>query len=233
MNLGAARLSLIAILLLALQTGAQSTPCLQAPITVSMDLIGISFLALMVSINVVAIGYIIGKIIPSVGIARWINEEFLELAKSAILIVGIFAILTFMGNLAVLLAPPGAVVGATATYSGGVYGLANGACAYLSSISSGLGSTFNYLLSLSATIGAIQSVTVGAYVPIPVDPTFEAWFEFGYLYQPYSNQMLESTVTTGTYESVANDAVTLIAMPMTGTGRPACPGRFGPRLPGA
>lgn len=244
MKIGATGFFLIAFLVLALQANAQSTspcateliqswpPCcfalaaLPQSLTLPLNLIGVSLLALLVSIDVVAIGYIIGRIIPSSGVKNWISDEFLEIAKSAMLIVGIFALLTFMGNIASLLAPPLPTAGVGSaftasgynTYSSNIYGLAYGSCAYLGNLQNNLYDTYGYLLGISAGLGFLESLSFGLYAPLPIPPLPwppPAWLESGFSYNPYANQMFEGKVTTDTYESVVNDVLNMVAFPIS------------------
>lgn len=74
---------------------------LQTQILVNqIPLLGVALIALSISIDVVAIGYIIGKLVPGTQLSQWVKKEYWEIAKSAILIAGIFAILAFLGGFA-------------------------------------------------------------------------------------------------------------------------------------
>jgi hypothetical protein len=177
-----------------------------------LNLIGFSLIALLVSFDVIAVGYIISKIIPGTAISGWINEEFLEMAKTAMLIVGIFSILVFMSNVAAVLTLPG---GGSGSYTTNIAGLTGGACNYLETVENGgLQQSFSYLMSLSTALGAMYSTFVGAYLPLPISlPPFPDWIEFGYQYQPYHDPIYESDVTTSTYESLLFDFFALLAFP--------------------
>ncbi len=225
MKFGAVAVFILALLALAAHPAAQSTvSCSNISVNPNsiFNLAGISLLGLVVSIDVVAIGYIIGRIIPSSGIRSWISDEFLEIAKTGMLIVVIFALLTFMSNIASILILPG---GSTGSLGGNIEGLAGAACSYLDSLAGPIGAplpgnpiptTLNYMLSLSGAVGAISSITTGAFLPIPIPiPTPEVWFEFGYTDSPYVNTMLESTPTTGSYESMLNDMFSFIVFPIS------------------
>ncbi|MDE1854812.1 MAG: hypothetical protein KGH57_00620 [Candidatus Micrarchaeota archaeon] len=234
MKSGAALLTLLALLIFASQARAQATisclnvasnPLTSSQLTLPTNLIGFSLLGLIISIDVVAIGYIIGRIIPSSGIRNWISEEFLEIAKTAMLIVGIFAVLTLMGNVASLLTlqPTGT------SYQSSISSLVSSACGYLntvignqavSSSSStgpiyGLPAALDYMLGLAYSLGGLNSIKVGFFLPIPIPIPPDVWLEFGYVNQPYVNTMLESTPTTGSYESMLNDMFTFLLFPIS------------------
>ena len=235
MRFGVVFLTLLVLLALASQPRAQSpisclsivsNPLTFNELTLPTSLIGFSLLGLIISIDVVAIGYIIGRIIPSTGIRNWISEEFLEIAKTAMLIVGIFAVLTLMGNVASLLTlqPTGT------SYQSSISSLVSSACGYLNTVIGnqqvstgtstgtiyGLPAALDYMLGLAYALGGLNSIKVGYFLPIPIPvPTIAVWLEFGYVSQPYVNTMLESTATTGSYESMLNDMFTFLLFPIS------------------
>lgn len=99
---------------------------------IPLELLSVSLLALLVSFDVVAIGYILSKVFANQGFSGWVNNEFWEMAKTALLIVGIIAILSLLGSIASLIAPPQLVTQPqSATYSSSLASLAIGACEYL------------------------------------------------------------------------------------------------------
>lgn len=175
----------------------------------------VCLLALIINAFVVSLGFMIGQIFPSSGIRDWIRMEFWEMAKSAMLIVGIVAIVTFMSNVAYALAPSSIVGSGATTYQNQIGGLASGACAYLSYVETGgIQSTLSYMVGLSAEIGAFRNLQVGAYFPIPPLPVSPVIFDFGFTYNPYVNNMLASELVTGQYESLLNDIDLLVTFPM-------------------
>ncbi len=80
------------------------------------EALGLSLLALIVSFDVIGIGYIVSKLLPTAGLRNWINAEILELAKSAFVIVGIFSILTFMSSIVYIVQGPPQIQGTGSTY---------------------------------------------------------------------------------------------------------------------
>ncbi|HVA83249.1 MAG TPA: PKD domain-containing protein [Candidatus Aquilonibacter sp.] len=80
----------------------------------SIPLIIVSLIAISISLDVIAIGYIIGKLAPGTQLTPWVRKEYWEVAKSAMLIAGVYAILVFLGSLST------GLVGVSAPAGGGL-----------------------------------------------------------------------------------------------------------------
>ena len=204
---------LIPFLLLALILTARiswAAPSLPLPPpTIPPSAISTALLALTVSLDVVAIGYVLSKIFPQTGIGDWLAKEYWEIFKSAMLIVSIFAVITIVTNVALLLVP------STGTCSSPIsipanYLLTNAACGYLTGVSGQLSKTFNYLLALSSSFGALDSLQIGAYFPIPLPVV---GFGSGFTLMPYQNSLLEGSAG-GQLQAILSDSITLIAFPV-------------------
>lgn len=221
-------------------TGCDSlTP--SAALAVPGDMISVALLALLVSFDVVALGYILSKVFANQRIAGWVSGEFWEMAKTAILIVGIFSTLAILGNIALALAPSSLSLQQPQSggYSPSLTALAVGACSYLGTASvittestaSGKGyptiitstsvsnayvyDSFSYLISFSNGLGALKSSSIGLWVPIPPPPLpSPVVFTFGFQLSPYVNRMLETNfILVGQYASLINDMMNYIAVP--------------------
>ena len=180
-------------------------------VTVPIGAVSIALLALTVSFDVVAIGYVVSKIFPGSGVGEWLRNEYWETIKSALLIVGIFSAIALMSNVSSFFYAP--VSGSSCLNPAPVtqsYTLVNAACAYLSQASTNLGESFNYLLGASAVLGALNSLNIEAYVPIPA---IVVGFKFGFKVDPYQNNLLEAD-TSGQYQSLLNDIIDYIAFPV-------------------
>jgi hypothetical protein len=200
---------LLALLLAAKTLNASSS--LPPSVTVPQGAISVALLALTVSLDIVAIGYVLSKIFPQTGIGDWLKGEYWEIFKSAMLIVSIFAIITLITNVSHLLVPSVSTPcsnSAVSQYSAN-YILVNEACGYLSGVNTYLGTTLNYLLGLSATFGALDSLSIGAYLPIPLP---YVGFSSGFVLKPYQNSLLEGS--TGQLQAILSDAISLIAFPV-------------------
>lgn len=213
-----AKLVLLALLLAMLIGNARAIGCDSLPssqVTAPANAIGLAFLALILSFFVVAIAYIVGGIVPGTGIRNWIQVEWLEIAKTALLIGGIYAVLAFMGGVAASISyaqsPP------AQTYSGpGLFYLVVGACNYLTTFgfggpSSYLNQAFSYILGLANWLGFFKSITFGLFLPIPL---IVVTFNIGATAQIYNNRMLESFTPGQQYVSILSDSVKFIASPV-------------------
>lgn len=218
---------LIALTLAITLVGSTNAQTICAPLvapTFTIDptfLIGFTLLALSVSLDVVAIGYIIGKLVPGTGLSSWISREFWEIAKSAILIGAIYSVLVFLGGIANTLVG-NSISGSLSTqmsqltYSAQTY-LFNVYCGgSYASLSTGA----QYLTALSLAAGGLNSLQVGYFVPygailLVFTGGLAPIFYGGTIFSPYQNGMVAITATTGTYESLLFDAVNLVIVPVS------------------
>ncbi len=195
------------LLLLMLKTANAALP---ATVTIPASAIELSLLALTVSFDVVAIGYIISKIFPQTGVGEWLRNEYWEIAKSAMLIASIYAIVILMTNISSLFVSQTTtgvcLGGAPASYT-----LINAACSYLDNVTGYLSGTFNNLTDLSGALGAMSGLVIEAYAPLPVPPI--AGFKFGFSFSPYKNSLLESTQPSQ-FQSILSDSITYLAFPV-------------------
>ncbi|MEM0159205.1 MAG: hypothetical protein QW393_00305 [Candidatus Micrarchaeaceae archaeon] len=200
--------ALLALLLINIAKPQCPVPTV-APINTSM--LSLSLIALELSFDVVAIGYIIGRFFPGTGIHGWLRNEYWEIAKSAMIIAAIIPILIFLSNIAVALygIPPstsyvsniGTLVSATEQ---------NYLCCAFATAEQGN----NYLTGLGLAIGIYKDLKIGLWIPIPLVPP-TVFLQSGFQISPYQNSMLESTVLTGQYESLARDALAYVVAPST------------------
>ncbi|MEM3753714.1 MAG: hypothetical protein QW778_03890 [Candidatus Micrarchaeaceae archaeon] len=200
--------ALLALLLINIAKPQCPVPTV-APINTSM--LSLSLIALELSFDVVAIGYIIGRFFPGTGIHGWLRNEYWEIAKSAMIIAAIIPILIFLSNIAVALygIPPstsyvsniGTLVSATEQ---------NYLCCAFATAEQGN----NYLAALGLAIGIYKDLKIGLWIPIPLVPP-TVFLQSGFQISPYQNSMLESTVLTGQYESLARDALAYVLAPST------------------
>ncbi len=169
------------------------------------DGIGLAALALTISFDVVAIGYIIGKLIPATGVLSWIRNEYWEIAKSAMLIASIYAIITIFSSFAAPFASTSAGASPLAT-------LVDGAQNYLCAATITVGNNLDYLSGMSVGTGIWKSANIGTYLGIPIVPADFA-FVFGFTFNPYSNSILESSfLKLSPWESLLNTLITVIVL---------------------
>ncbi|MGC8547542.1 MAG: hypothetical protein ACP5MC_00880 [Candidatus Micrarchaeia archaeon] len=201
-------LTFIARAVLTSPSGGTST---QASNTVNAPaFIGISLLALTVSIDVVAIGYVIGKLFPSSGILQWLNNEYWEIAKSAMLIAGIYAILVFMTSISLMIS---GVATPTTNARANINALEQACNAYFGNTLTAVSTGAQALYYFSKGLGVLRSTQVGLSIGIPL-VVLPVTLDFGFSSRIYANQLLEQGPTTGTYESMINDQFTLLIIPI-------------------
>ncbi|MCL5675126.1 MAG: hypothetical protein M1611_00760, partial [Candidatus Marsarchaeota archaeon] len=120
----------------------------------------LSFIALLISVDVIAIGWIANKILPSIGIAGWLPREYWEFTKSAILVTVIFSVIAFVSGLSLLLGgvtPPTA--GAAQTYAANANALVYQSETYLCTVDNSLQASMANVVTLSFGLGEVN----GAY----------------------------------------------------------------------
>ncbi|MDE1824799.1 MAG: hypothetical protein KGH61_00890 [Candidatus Micrarchaeota archaeon] len=186
----------------------------------SIPLIGIAAIALFISFDVIAIGYVVGKLVPGTQLSQWVKREYWEVTKSAILIGMIYSALIFAGNIAIHLVPVGipasggspftVLTNAAQSYLGQTF------CGTLTSTATGIVGVSNYadyFYYLGIGSGLLQKLEVGWYIPVPIPvpgaPSFTLGTEFG-----YENEMvIDLDINAGTYKSLVNDALTFVVVP--------------------
>ncbi|HUB92423.1 MAG TPA: hypothetical protein VL945_00515 [Candidatus Saccharimonadales bacterium] len=73
------------------------------PANVFQDAVIAALIGLMVSFDIVGLGYIISRLVPSTNIRNWLPREYWEITKSAILIAVIFSVITLVSGIGVIL----------------------------------------------------------------------------------------------------------------------------------
>ncbi len=226
-----ALLAMAALVLLGTYAGAvsfSSTPTCPNPTGITLISpeagIEIAVIALMVSFAVIAIGYMVGKAFPTTGVQNWLHTEYWELAKSIMLIISIYAILTVVSNLGVVVTGSlqAGCVTTPATgpnaYIGNLGNLYSESEYYLTTAASNTKYAWNFVGTESAAIGMLQYMTVGLWLPIPIPIPFVGGFafEFGFTMRPYQNYMIESgNVIIQHFESSIYDLTQFVLYPVT------------------
>ncbi len=203
--------SLVIFILVSLLLSKTSSAALPSSVGVPASAISIALLALTISFDVLAIGYVISKVFPQTELSSWLQNEYWETAKSALLIVAIFSAISLLNNVSAFFYQP--VSSSTCLNAAPVtpdYNLVNAACSYLSQTNTYLANSFSYFMGLGVTLGALDSLNVGVYLPIPL---IVVGFKFGFTADPYQNHLLEAD-TPGQYESLLNDLIDYIAFPL-------------------
>ena len=178
--------------------------------------IGLSLLALTISFDVVAIAFALSRLFPSLGIRNWLQNEYWEIAKTALIIVVIFGVIAIVANLSHLLVPNLVKSGISASGSGAVdlTPLIAGAEGYLCGVNTNLISAWDEMGIMGAGTGFWSTVQVGFYIPIPIGP-FATIFD-GVYFLPFSNWALQTgNHFISWYGSIINDLINFILFPFT------------------
>jgi hypothetical protein len=177
--------------------------------------IGIALLAFTISFDVVAIAFALSRLFPHLGIRNWLQNEYWELGKTAIIIASIYGIMVFLGNLAYAVVP--SVVTSQVSSHAGVISLSPlvaGAEGYLCNVNSNLTNTWEEIGLMSGGTGFWASFQVGFYIPIPIGPYLA--LQDGVSFLPFSNWLLQTgNFMIAWYGSIINDLVNFILFPFS------------------
>ena len=226
MALNKACIFMVLIALLPSLVSAATSCSLRSPVTTTITIpgsvyneaIAVSLIALTLSIDVVAIGYIISRIFSGAGLRGWIEREYYEIAKTMILIASIFSILLFMSSMAVIIS------GNTpsSSYSSNLAGLVNSGEIYLTGVDNNIACAYDAIGGLSIGIGALTSLTIQYYDPTPPIPYPDGiplpYLITGVAFTPagLTNEMLTPySITVRNYESILSDTIVIVLFPIS------------------
>ncbi len=179
--------------------------------------IGFVMLALVLSIMVVAIVYMLGKVFPSTGLLGWVNQEYWEIAKSGIIVVIIFSLLLFISNIGVALTnTPVTAYSKTDTYLNNMNGLLYSSETYLLTADSYVAAGWCTLGSVNFGVALLNSLKIEYYVPIPI-PIILTGLKFGTKFSILSTPTLlaGSDNTIGQLQSMMVDLILGLYYPVS------------------
>lgn len=221
------RLAFFLAIALALAIGASSakstlSQCnknLTAPVYLQNNelmMIEPALLALIISFDVVAVGYILSRLLPLTNIRGWLTSEYWEIAKSAMLIVSIYSVITFLSSTALLLsgtAAPGGII------ANPVGNLVYHTEVYLCNVDSNVSASIQNLTGFFLAEGVLKSITIEYGVPIPLGliPDLEELptITTGVTLPFYSNFLIDSNfIYHGQFTSIYNDMITFLLFPL-------------------
>lgn len=181
--------------------------------------LGIALIALTFSFDVIAIAFALSRIFPSLGIRNWLQNEYWEVTKSAIIIACVYSVITLVGNISYSLAPSAVTAGVAQPGFANINGVVGGAEGYLCGVNSNLTNEFQELGIISSGTGFWSSVQVGFYIP-----SFGLGIlTFGFLdvfagvsFLPFANWVIQTgNYFITTYGSIVNDLVNFVLFPFT------------------
>ncbi len=179
--------------------------------------IALTLIALLVGFDVVVLGFLFSKMVPSAGIGNWLKNEYYELAKSAILIVAIYSAITIVSGIGLVLAyNPNNVASTPPTGSiANVGGLIDESEYYLCTVQGNLGAAWDFVGQISFALGFVQDMKVGLSPGFPL-----IWdiggFQSGFAANPYHTFMLESgNLIIQHFESTIFDFLQFVLFPVS------------------
>jgi len=175
-----------------------------------------SSIGIAISFAFVGIAFMVGEIFAIEGFKNWYKQDLWETTKSIILVVAIFSLLAISSALALALA--------------GVQAPASGGSSVSSTISSNLNALYaadliNYIciqkaevndafagvLGLHLGIAALSSLTISAYIPIPIP--YVGSFDIGFFsVSPFSSHMIAASKGSSSFTDVIADDIVVPTM---------------------
>ncbi len=173
--------------------------------------VGLGILALLFSVCLVAIGYMISKILPASGLRGWIDTEIVEITKTAILLGAIYAILSLLGSVSLLLNGTTPGTSSSTSYAGNIGTLASNANTYLCTVQNNLAFGYTFIINLANDIGLLQSTRIYYTVAIPA---IIIGLKSTVAFNPVASQLLYSGLIQTPLSSVISDIGTFVAVPV-------------------
>ncbi len=175
-----------------------------------------ALLALIVSFDVVAIGYILSRLLPLANIRGWLVNEYWEIAKSAMLIVSIYSVIAFLGSVALLASGNVQAGGPVANPVGNLVYYTEG---YLCNVDGIVSSSLKELTTFFIAEGSIKGIEIsfGAPIPLGLIPGLEELpvLTTGVKINLFSNFLIESNfVYHGQMTSIYNDMLVFLMFPL-------------------
>ncbi|MDE1822970.1 MAG: hypothetical protein KGH50_01460, partial [Candidatus Micrarchaeota archaeon] len=234
---------MVALLVVGRVSATGSAACIdpaklaQSAYQIPISGIELSLIALTISFDVVAVAVMINRLMPGTGIGGWINNEYWEIAKSVMLVAGIYALLTFISSIALIINPlagitlPGSnQVGlgspsyGNGGYNNNIYALLQGTESYLCAVNWELYNATYAISQMSNGIKLLQNpgigvgsgLQIGLYTPVPIPlPPAGYAFLFGFTAFPYASLILDSgSIIIGVFASPVRDALQFLLFPM-------------------
>lgn len=191
----------------------------------------VALLALSFSFDVIAIAYIISKIFPRTGISGWLNNEYWEVAKSAILIIVIYAAIVTVSNLSLSLyqayQPSNGLVGSSGQY-GSINSMIFESESYLCNVQAHIQGAWEQIGDMSVGTGIDSGLQLNLYFGLSLAPLVDsalpasiserflpAAIEGVYL-KPFQSLMLDSgNIVVAPFASLTKDFIVFALFPIT------------------
>lgn len=177
--------------------------------------IALSCIALMMSFLVIAIAYAIGKILPASNISNWLQKEYWEIIKSAILVAVVFLVISLVSSIGLIL--NGSATSAIGAYPSSVQSLALYSENYLCTVNNQANLSISNFAPYLFDVSLVKSISL-SYGGFPIPPllTFGPVFRSGingaYLF--YQSFLLGvNIIYLGPMTSIFMDFVIFLVVP--------------------
>ena len=187
-----------------------------------LESLGLASLAILFSLTLVALAYMLGEVLRIESLKKWYRGELWETAKSAIIVISVFAILVIASGIADALAGQpasftlsGNAVTASNQITTNFLGLSNTAGTYIQNENDWAGTAFDGLFGLTYGVDLLKSFSFSLYVPIPLPipiPDVFFGFMFGSNANLYTSSVMDTTAK-GT-SSFIGDYISFILLPL-------------------
>jgi len=175
----------------------------------------LSSIGLAISFAFVGIAFMVGEIFAIEGFRNWYKQDLWETTKSVILVVAIFSLLAISSALALALAgvpaPASSGSSVSSTISSNLNALyAADLAKYICNQESIISDAFAGILGLHIGITALSSMSISAYIPIPIP--FVGSFDIGfYRVKPFNSHMITGS-GSGSFTDVIADEIVVPTM---------------------
>ncbi len=132
--------------------------------------IALSCIALMVSFLVIAIAYALGKILPASNISNWLQKEYWEIIKSAVLIAIVFLVISLVSSIGLIL--NGSATTVAGAYPSSIQSLALYSENYLCTVNNQANLSISNFAPYLFDVSLVKSISI-SYGGIPIPPLLE------------------------------------------------------------
>ncbi len=167
--------------------------------------IPVAFIALLLSLAIVALAYMVGRLVEIEGFNRWWKNELYEVFKSVLIIVSVFSVIAILSGLAAgFIAAPSSNVGVNIAY---VFNAVK--TQYLQPELANANNAFMGFFGVYEGLSFIKSLTYSFYLPLPILPGYT----IAALDNGFSAPFYASNVVLGASNGFFNDYLDVILVP--------------------
>ncbi|MEM3245356.1 MAG: hypothetical protein QXS81_00415 [Candidatus Micrarchaeaceae archaeon] len=165
----------------------------------------IAFIAILLSLAIVALAYTIGKLVEIEGFNRWWKTELYEVFKSILILVSIFSVIAILSGFAAgFIASPSSNVGINIAY------IFNAISAqYLQPELENANNAFMGFFGVYEGLSFLKSTLVSYYLPLPIIP----FYTIGSIDSGFSSGFYNSNVVLGASNGFFSDFMDIILIP--------------------